>query len=194
MRRSTARRAFVLVIDACGAGALPDAAAYGDEGDQHAGPSRAGARRAAPARPGRARPRLDPRPAGRAAEPRPGDPRPPGAVGTGQGLDHRPLGADGGDARPPTADLPGGLPRRAPRPPGRRDGPRGDLQQARQRPERDRGVRRGAPEQRRPDPLHLPGLRAAAGRPHGPAARAGRSTRPAGEPAGRWPASRPSAG
>ncbi len=27
-----ARRAFVLVIDACGAGALPDAAAYGDEG------------------------------------------------------------------------------------------------------------------------------------------------------------------
>src|SRR4051794_30666274 len=26
------RRAFVLVIDACGAGALPDAAAYGDEG------------------------------------------------------------------------------------------------------------------------------------------------------------------
>ena len=26
------RRAFVLVIDACGVGALPDAAAYGDEG------------------------------------------------------------------------------------------------------------------------------------------------------------------
>jgi phosphopentomutase len=29
---SPARRAFVLVIDACGVGALPDAAAYGDEG------------------------------------------------------------------------------------------------------------------------------------------------------------------
>jgi phosphopentomutase len=32
MSPSPARRAFVLVIDACGAGALPDAAAYGDEG------------------------------------------------------------------------------------------------------------------------------------------------------------------
>jgi phosphopentomutase len=32
MSASPARRAFVLVIDACGAGALPDAAAYGDEG------------------------------------------------------------------------------------------------------------------------------------------------------------------
>jgi len=32
MSAGPARRAFVLVIDACGAGALPDAAAYGDEG------------------------------------------------------------------------------------------------------------------------------------------------------------------
>jgi phosphopentomutase len=32
MDRWQARRAFVLVIDACGAGALPDAAVYGDEG------------------------------------------------------------------------------------------------------------------------------------------------------------------
>jgi phosphopentomutase len=32
MSHPPARRAFVLVIDACGAGALPDAAAYGDEG------------------------------------------------------------------------------------------------------------------------------------------------------------------
>jgi phosphopentomutase len=32
MSPSPARRAFVLVIDACGAGALPDAADYGDEG------------------------------------------------------------------------------------------------------------------------------------------------------------------
>jgi len=32
MREPGARRAFVLVIDACGIGALPDAAAYGDEG------------------------------------------------------------------------------------------------------------------------------------------------------------------
>ena len=32
MSASQARRAFVLVIDACGAGALPDAADYGDEG------------------------------------------------------------------------------------------------------------------------------------------------------------------
>jgi phosphopentomutase len=32
MTESTARRAFVLVIDACGVGALPDAADYGDEG------------------------------------------------------------------------------------------------------------------------------------------------------------------
>jgi phosphopentomutase len=32
MSSARSRRAFVLVIDACGAGALPDAAAYGDEG------------------------------------------------------------------------------------------------------------------------------------------------------------------
>jgi phosphopentomutase len=32
MTGTECRRAFVLVIDACGAGALPDAAAYGDEG------------------------------------------------------------------------------------------------------------------------------------------------------------------
>ncbi len=32
MTGTEARRAFVLVIDACGVGALPDAAAYGDEG------------------------------------------------------------------------------------------------------------------------------------------------------------------
>ncbi len=32
MNRWSSRRAFVLVIDACGVGALPDAAAYGDEG------------------------------------------------------------------------------------------------------------------------------------------------------------------
>ena len=32
MSSSQPRRAFVLVVDACGAGALPDAAAYGDEG------------------------------------------------------------------------------------------------------------------------------------------------------------------
>jgi phosphopentomutase len=32
MTESPARRAFVLVIDACGVGALPDAGAYGDEG------------------------------------------------------------------------------------------------------------------------------------------------------------------
>jgi phosphopentomutase len=31
-RRARSRRAFVVVIDACGAGALPDAAAYGDAG------------------------------------------------------------------------------------------------------------------------------------------------------------------
>ncbi len=32
MTGASSRRAFVLVIDACGAGALPDAASYGDEG------------------------------------------------------------------------------------------------------------------------------------------------------------------
>src|SRR5437763_10907024 len=31
-RRAPRRRAFVVVIDSCGAGALPDAAAYGDAG------------------------------------------------------------------------------------------------------------------------------------------------------------------
>jgi phosphopentomutase len=33
------KRAFVIVIDACGAGALPDAADYGDEGTNTLGTS-----------------------------------------------------------------------------------------------------------------------------------------------------------
>ena len=40
------RRAFVVVLDACGAGALPDAADYGDAGHEHARPRRRGGRRA----------------------------------------------------------------------------------------------------------------------------------------------------
>ena len=58
MSAAPARRAFVLVIDACGVGALPDAAAYGDEGTNTLAPPRAGGGRPAAAGDGGARARL----------------------------------------------------------------------------------------------------------------------------------------
>ena len=51
------RRAFIVVLDAVGAGELPDAAAWGDEGSNTLGARRRGGRRPAPAEPAGARPR-----------------------------------------------------------------------------------------------------------------------------------------
>ncbi len=107
-----ARRAFVLVIDACGVGALPDAARLRRRGHQHARPPRRGGRAAwscprserwASARSSRC-----------AGVPAAEDPAIHGRLhplGAGQGLDQRALGADGRGARaarcPPTR---GGFP------------------------------------------------------------------------------------
>ena len=111
MTSSPARRAFVLVIDACGAGALPDAADYGDEGtctlahlaEAHGGLELPvlGALGLGSIVPHRRRrsgrgPGCDPRaPARRSARARTRSPA---------------LGADGRDARPAAADLPAGFP------------------------------------------------------------------------------------
>ncbi len=103
-------RAFVIVVDACGVGALPDAAAYGDEGTNtlaHVAEAVGGLElpalqalglgcilplRGVPAA-------SDPAIYGRLAPAR-----------AGQGLGDGPLGADGRGARARAADIPDGLP------------------------------------------------------------------------------------
>ena len=138
--RRVSRRAFVVVLDACGVGALPDAAEYaGDEGSNTLAPPRRGRRRAATCRCsgawGSARSSRS-----RACRRRPhpvvhGRLHP---LGPGQGVDHRPLGAHGRRADGAAADLPRRLPAR------RRGEARGADRAAllRQPPrERDRGHR-----------------------------------------------------
>jgi len=156
MRESQARRAFVLVIDACGAGALPDAAAYGDQGTNTLAQPGGGDGRADTAGASAPRPGLDPRAAWRAAGLDAGDPRPPRAARPRQGLDHRSLGADGSHARAAAAHVSRRVSARAPLTIDRGDGARGDLQPPGQRPERDRGLRRRAPAGRGADPLYHP--------------------------------------
>ena len=69
--RRVSRRAFVVVLDACGVGALPDAAQYtGDEGSNTLGAPRRGRRRPGPAGPRAAGARLDRRPARACRRPR----------------------------------------------------------------------------------------------------------------------------
>ena len=170
------RRAFVIVLDACGAGELPDSADYGDAGREHARPRRRGLGRARRARDAAAGPRLGAaagrlparRGAGRARAAAPARP--------GQGHDHRPLGADGRDHAGRAAHLPGRLPRGGDRPAARRDRARRALQPALLRHRRDRRLRRAAPAHRRPDRLHVGGLGAADRRARGRGA-AGRALR-----------------
>ena len=105
MSAGAQRRAIVLVIDACGVGALPDAGAYGDEGTNtlaHVAEAVGGLRlptlqalglgSIVPL--GGVPPAADPAIHGRLHP-----------LGPGQGLDHRALGADGGRARAGAADL-----------------------------------------------------------------------------------------
>ena len=112
--RRVSRRAFVVVLDACGVGALPDAAEYaGDEGSNTLGAPRRGRRRPATCRCsgawGSARSSRS-----RACR-RPRSPVVHGRLhplGPGQGVDHRPLGAHGRRADGAAADLPRRLPAR----------------------------------------------------------------------------------
>ncbi len=109
--RAVSRRAFVVVLDACGAGALPDAADYGDAGANtlaHVAEAVGGLDLPALEAP---RARLDP--AHRRRRRRRAAPAVHGrlrAAGAGQGLDDRPLGAHGRRAARAAADLPRRLP------------------------------------------------------------------------------------
>ena len=84
---------FVVVLDACGAGALPDAADYGDAGTNtlgHVAEAAGGLELPALAAP---RARLRPAAAGRAAGRRPRPARPAASAGPGQGHDLRATGS-----------------------------------------------------------------------------------------------------
>ena len=91
------RRAFVVVIDACGAGELPDAADYGDAGSntlKHLAEAVGGLRLPTLQRLGLGSITAD---RGRRAGGGPGRARAHRRAGPGQGVRHRPLGAHGGD-------------------------------------------------------------------------------------------------
>ena len=174
MDHRPARRAFVLVIDACGVGALPDAADYGDEGTNtlaHVAEAVGGlelptlqalglgsiipaARRAR-----RARTRRSTAACTRWARART---RSAGhwelmGVVLERALPTYPEGF------PPAGDRASAC---------RRSGHEVICNRPDNGHRGDRGVRRRAPAQRRADPLHLPGLGAAAGRARRAGARA----------------------
>jgi len=89
------RRAFVVVLDACGAGALPDAASYGDEGANTLGHLAAQAGGLELPVLGRLGLGCVLELAGVPRSPGPRDPWTVASARLGQGLDDRPLGADG---------------------------------------------------------------------------------------------------
>ncbi len=117
LRQSAAvsdRRAFVIVLDACGAGELPDSADYGDAGANTLG-------HVAEAAGGLDLPVMGALGLGSALPlagvppaARPRRARPPAPARPRQGHDHRPLGADGRDhARSRCAPTPTASPRRS---------------------------------------------------------------------------------
>ena len=142
-RRGLSRRAFVIVLDACGVGALPDAADYGDGGHEHARAPRAswpaGSSCRRSARSGSAR---SCELTGVAPGGGPGPARAPRRARTRQGLDRRPLGADG--RRPPRSrcpTYPEGFPPEIVELVASIGGRERDLQPALQRDRGDRAVR-----------------------------------------------------
>src|SRR3982751_4634670 len=144
-------RACVIVLDAVGAGALPDAAAFGDEGSDTLG-------NVARAVGGLARPPLEAFGLGN-VEPLEGCPAQPGAPAVagrlaerskGKDTTTRPLGAMGGGplpagAAPPDADLPPRLSARRDRPVHAPNRARSARQQAGFRNRDHSRARRGAP-------------------------------------------------
>ena len=173
------RRAFVIVIDACGAGELPDSADYGDAGTNTLG-------HVAEAAGGLDLPVLTALGLGNimplAGAPPvddPGRPRPAAPARPRQGHHHRPLGADGRGHAGGAAHLSRGLPRRRARRPARGHRPRDPLQPPVLGHRGDRGLRRRARADRRPDRLHVGRLGAADRRARGrrPARRALRGLR-----------------
>ena len=132
--RAVDRRAFVIVLDACGAGELPDSADYGDAGANTLG-------HVAEAAGGLDLPVLQRLGLGSALPLRGLPARAPSPslhgrlhpLGPGKDTITGPLGADGRDHAGRAAHLPGRLPGRGDRAAARRDRPRRPLQPARTR-------------------------------------------------------------
>ena len=148
------RRAVVVVMDACGVGALPDADEYGDAGSNtlgHLAEAVGGLRLPTLERLGLGNiipilgvpPASDPVVHGRL--------RP---LGPGQGVHDRALGADGRRALAAAADLSERVPARRDRGAGGGDRPALLLQPAVQRHRGDQGLRRAPPGDGGGDPLH----------------------------------------
>ena len=148
-------RACVIVLDAVGAGELPDAADFGDEGSDTLG-------NVARAVGGLDLPTLEalglgnveplarlPAAAGRARRRRPA-----ARALARQGHDDRPLGADGDPHAAGDADLPARLPGRGDRPVHEPDRARRARQRAGERDGDHPGARRGASAHRQVDRLH----------------------------------------
>ena len=148
-------RACVIVLDAVGAGELPDAAEYGDDGSNTLG-------NVARAVGGLDLPNLEALGLGN-VEPLEGCPPQPGAPAVAgrllerskrQGHDDRPLGADGDRHAAGVPDLPARLPARRDRPVHAPDRPRRARQRACERHGDHPGARRGAPADGQVDRLH----------------------------------------
>ena len=148
------------MLDAVGAGELPDAAEYGDEGSDTLG-------NVARAVGGLDLPSLEALGLGN-VEPLEGCPPQPGAPAVagrlaraleGQGHDDRPLGAHGHRHGAGVSDVPARLPARRDRPVHARDRPRRARQQGRVRDGDHPGARRGAPADGQVDRLHVRRLR-----------------------------------
>ncbi len=153
-------RACVIVLDAVGAGELPDAAQYGDEGSNTLGNVAKSGRRARPAEPRGARSRQRRATGGMpAAAGRTGGRGAALRAFEGQGHDDGPLGAHGDRHRTGVPDVPARLPARRDRSVHAQDRPRGAGQQGRVGDGDHPGAGGGAPAHREMDRLHLCGLR-----------------------------------
>ena len=138
-------RACVIVLDAVGAGELPDAEEYGDVGSDTLGNVVSRRRRARPAEPRGARARQ--RRAARGLPAAAGGARDRGPARRaleGQGHDHRALGADGRAHADGVPDLPARVPARRDRPVHAPHRPRRARQQGRVGDRDHPGARRGA--------------------------------------------------
>ena len=153
-------RACVIVLDAVGAGELPDADRVRRRRIGHARQRRAGRRWARPTESRGARSRQRRAARGLPAATRRACSRGPAVRALeGQGHDDRPLGAHGDRHRAGVSDLSARLPARRYRPVHAQDRPRRAREQGRVRNGDHPGAGRGAPANREVDRLHLRGLR-----------------------------------
>ena len=153
-------RACVIVLDAVGAGELPDAASYGDEGSNTLGNVARAVGGPRPARARGSRPRQRDAAGGLpAAARRTRRRRPALRALEGEGHDHGPLGADGRRHADRDADVPARVPARRHRPVHEPHRPRRARQQGRVGHRDHRRARRGAPEDGQVDRLHVRRLR-----------------------------------